>query len=497
MKHKSTPTHPRKGKTRQFPREQNPKGHADVQTVTKETVPASPRHFWFHEKNLLLSLLFVLGVLLHFVGLTHPATVVFDEVHFGKYVSAYCCTGEYFFDIHPPHAKLIIAGVAKTLGFKGKETFEHIGGPYEPGSAFAIRFGPALVGVLIPILVFVLLLQFGASLGTAFLGGLFFVFDNALLVQTRVLALDGFLIFFTLASLSVFLFAMGRPDARERLGCFAVSGALASLAASTKLTGLVAPGLLSLMAIVDLARSFSWTRLKEWTIAGIAFLSAGLIMYFGGWYVHFALLPLPGPGDIWGHPSGHFWTDFVQLQTTMFQANAGLGATHHDASPGWSWPLMLTPLFYWSQGQDALYFLGNPVVWWGMSLLFLVAVVVGLLSRVSDLPFISFRGAHPRLYWIPLVGYAAAFLPLAVAVSRVLFLYHYLTPLIFSALFVFLWLNGIGFIRDGGIRQQRLSYFLVIVALLIGFLVISPVTFGIFGDSSIKAAMFDLLPGWR
>jgi dolichyl-phosphate-mannose--protein O-mannosyl transferase len=34
---------------------------------------------------------------------------VFDEVTFGKFVQAYCCTGERFFDIHPPHGKLLIA----------------------------------------------------------------------------------------------------------------------------------------------------------------------------------------------------------------------------------------------------------------------------------------------------------------------------------------------------------------------------------------------------
>jgi dolichyl-phosphate-mannose--protein O-mannosyl transferase len=49
-----------------------------------------------------LALLLLLGALTHFSGLAHPREVVFDEATFGNYVSAYCCTGERIFDVHPP-----------------------------------------------------------------------------------------------------------------------------------------------------------------------------------------------------------------------------------------------------------------------------------------------------------------------------------------------------------------------------------------------------------
>jgi len=41
-----------------------------------------------------------MSLLTHFAFFGHPESVVFDEVHFGKYISGYY-TGEYFFDIHP------------------------------------------------------------------------------------------------------------------------------------------------------------------------------------------------------------------------------------------------------------------------------------------------------------------------------------------------------------------------------------------------------------
>jgi dolichyl-phosphate-mannose-protein mannosyltransferase len=48
-----------------------------------------------------------LSFLTRFYRLAEPPAVVFDEVHFGKFVTWYF-TGEYYFDIHPPLGKLIL-----------------------------------------------------------------------------------------------------------------------------------------------------------------------------------------------------------------------------------------------------------------------------------------------------------------------------------------------------------------------------------------------------
>ena len=76
---------------------------------------------------LVLLVLLGVGFCLHFVALAYPREVIFDEVHFGKFVTAYCCTGERFFDIHPPHAKLLVAGVAWVGGYRGGPSV-----PYAP-----------------------------------------------------------------------------------------------------------------------------------------------------------------------------------------------------------------------------------------------------------------------------------------------------------------------------------------------------------------------------
>ncbi|GAB5592199.1 hypothetical protein Unana1_07099 [Umbelopsis nana] len=78
-----------------------------------------------------------------------PSSVVFDEVHFGKFAGKYI-NHTYFFDVHPPLAKLLIAGVGSAAGYDGKFEFSKIGQDYlESGVPYVtMRLFCGVLGVL-------------------------------------------------------------------------------------------------------------------------------------------------------------------------------------------------------------------------------------------------------------------------------------------------------------------------------------------------------------
>lgn len=422
-----------------------------------------------------VSILLFVGILLHLIGLSHPNSVVFDEVHFGKFISGYCCTGERFFDIHPPHAKLLIAGVAKLGGYKGDFGFDNINKPYENVPTYWLRLVPALSGILIPIALFVLIGQLGGSIWAAFLGAIFVLFDNALVIQTRIIALDGLLLLSSLASLSLFLLATQLKHPTKRVVTFLLAGGFAGFAVGTKFTGLAVLGLLGLMLLVKMVRGRNWKNVFYWFRQSLWVGAGACAVYLAGWVLHFNLLSLPGAGDRYYKPISSFATDTVMMHKSMFGSNYNLKKTHPYSSPWWSWPLMKKPVFYASANGSRVYFLGNPVVWWGITLMLLVVMTNLALFRVTNLS--SFKMKKDHLIWIPLVAYVASYAPY-VGVPRVLFMYHYLPPLLFSVMVVLLWLDAVGWIRPGGFLRQRVSYHLTLVFVIFGFFLISPYTYG-------------------
>ncbi len=446
---------------------------------------------WTPLRRVLASLVGI-GIVTHFLGLAHPDQVVFDEVHMGKFVSAYCGTAQRIFDIHPPHGKLLIALGAKLGGYDGKFSFEKIGQPYGNTPTLFLRLVPAISGILIPPLFALLLAYLGASLPTVFLGGLALALENAILVETRLLLFDGILLASTLGAL-VCLLKANRERGWRFYFTSAMGGAAAGLAIGTKFTGLAVCGLMALFIVVKIlkhkSRSYTFLRLRQ---AGVIFSSAALV-YLLGWMIHFSLLTKPGPADAFHPTTGVFWTDLVKVHETMLSANYNLNKKHPDGSSAWTWPIMKVAPFYWVGDGATIYLLGNPVIWWGGSILFFGILLILLISRQTHLK-LDPPPHYSVTLWLPLVGYVMSYLPLF-GVQRVLFLYHYLTPLIFSLATVLLWMDQAGWIRSNNLREQRKSYYVVIGLMVAGFLFVAPLSYGLPG--SLNSSLTQMVRSWR
>jgi dolichyl-phosphate-mannose--protein O-mannosyl transferase len=442
------------------------------------------------------ALLLVVSAVVHLVALDHPREVVFDEVHFGKYVTAYAVTGERFFDIHPPHAKLLAAGAARLGGLDRRFAFARIGDAYRDVPVYALRLVPALSGIGITLVFFLLLGQLGGSPAAAFLGGLLVTLDNAIVVQTRFLLLDGPLVLAILASLSACLAARKARRPWTRSALFALCGALAGFAVGVKWTGLTALALAGLLVARDALARRSWRGALSGAATGTLVLVVALAVYAAGWALHWSLLDKTGTGDLMFRPSGSMLDDTLRVHRVMYESNRGLAVPHHDGSPWYGWPVMAFPIYYWKGSGADVYFLGNPVVWWGSAAAFgaiLSSWVLGVLRR-SGRPERSVRFTRPM--GIAFTGFLVAYLPYA-PISRPLFLYHYLPPLAFMLLFVVLALDEAGWIRPGGLRAQSRGYALVVAGVVGAFLLFAPLTFGIPCPDAYRDVLFGLFPRWR
>jgi hypothetical protein len=88
----------------------------------------------------------------------------FDEVHFGKF-AAYYITREYYFDVHPPFAKLLFGLAGWFVGFDGKFHFENIGDSYTEHHVpfVGMRALPAILGSLTIPLIYAIMKESGYS----------------------------------------------------------------------------------------------------------------------------------------------------------------------------------------------------------------------------------------------------------------------------------------------------------------------------------------------
>lgn len=442
--------------------------------------------------------LLVIGALTHLIGLSHPRQVVFDEVHWGKFVSAYCCTGERVFDVHPPAGKLLLTIGAVLGGYDGSQSFESIGLPYEQAPVFWLRLVPALSGIAIPVLFFLFLRALGGSLAIAWMGGFLLALDNAFILETRTMLFDGILVASSLGSLVCLLWSERATTPVREWACILACGALAGLAVGTKFTGLAVPALIAAW----LARAW-WTKRRAARGRGLAIGVTGVAVYLAGWMIHFALLTQPGPADAFHPTTGRFIEDLRVVHRTMVAANAGMTATHPDASHPITWPIMKVQPFFWSSSDGAVqYMIGNPVVWWGSTILLVSILVISGLRRLRRVGHagpgtsaLERLSTPARPSWWLLLAYVVAYVPFF-GVSRVLFLYHYLTPLVFALAFVLMWLESAGWTRPDGVRRQRASYYGVIAAAVAGFVLMSPLTYG-FTAGAYSEWLVAVIRSWR
>ena len=422
----------------------------------------------FMKKHLPILIVLIASIAVHFAFFGYPKETVFDEVHFGKFISGYF-THEYFFDIHPPLGKLILSGAGYVTGFQPGFSFANIGEKFPDNSYRWLRLLPTLAGTLLPVVIFLLALELGFSKTAATGAGLLVVFESALLVQSRFMLLDAFLLLFGFLAWLFYAKSLTLHATRYTL----LAALFAGLAVSVKWTGVTFLGIIGLLELIRMFQMPSLRRLGNLALLVLI----PVVLYFSIFALHFALLSRSGPGDAFMtsqfrktligsadskntsiQPEGMI-TKFLELNAQMYLANARLTATHPYSSTWYTWPFMLRPIYYWNQGAAKIYLIGNPVVWWASTF----GIFYVLITVIASIP------RSPKLLMLFSGAYIVNLLPF-IGITRAMFLYHYFIGLVIAIL-------ALAYLIDH-LKSRKKAFAGLIALAAISFLFFAPIIYG-------------------
>lgn len=258
-------------------------------------------------------------------------------------------------------------------------------------SAFSWRLPGALLGVGCVFLVFLLAKTLFKDELVGIIAAAVFSLDGLVLTMSRIGMNDIYILFFVLLTIYLFL------KEKNFLSAIAFGLALAS-----KWSALYAAPILFVI----------WLgRKKKFKLSLLWFAVLPPLVYLATYI----------PMFLTGHSLEIFWG----MQKQMWWYHTGLKATHPYASPAWSWPFLIRPVYLYTSDEIGgwvarIYNLGNPVVFWFGLVSVIVSLIYSFLERNKTLSLVIF-------------SYLIFFVPW-IASPRIMFFYHYLPSIPFLAI---------------------------------------------------------------
>ena len=226
--------------------------------------------------------------------------------------ASYYLQRTYFFDIHPPFAKLLFAFMGWLVGYDGHFLFDNIGDSYIDNKVpyVAFRALPAILGTLTVPTVFLIMWESGYTLPASILAAGLVLFDNAHIGQTRLILLDATLVFAMAVSVLCYIkFNKERhgPFGRKWWKWLLLTGVAMSCVISTKYVGAFTFFSIGCAVLIDLWDLLDVNRrqgplgidtfIKHFLARAVGLIIVPFFFYLFWFQVHFAILSRSGPGD--------------------------------------------------------------------------------------------------------------------------------------------------------------------------------------------------------
>lgn len=405
------------------------------------------------DPNVLLYALFVLVVsfFTYFYNFGYPADPFWDEPYHIASAQKYL-SDVFFMEQHPPLGKLLIAAGEGILDMNENDS-QFIQTDYATGiqpefSFVGYRLFPTLLGWLTAVVLFFIFFLFTRHSALSALLSFLYIFDNAQIVHSRGAMVDSPLTFFGFLTVLLVLLAL-RSDKKKTwsfVGLSLLAGASFGAVMTTKLVGLI-------FVLTFLWAAWMLRRTERMPVFILSSLIGFIVVFIGVWHLHFSLGTKVEPSL----SNGGYYQSSEQARQYIAAGEAGSLAAFpvllrdaikyvpfyskgvpkldlckpgENGSPSFFWPIGAKTINYrWATDGDRgvryLYLVPNPVGW-----------ALGFLGVLACTAFVLsswFLGAKitinhkPEMYMLLALywGYMIAISQL----DRVMYLYHYFTPL--------------------------------------------------------------------
>ena len=152
--------------------------------------------------------LVLLAFLVRVPNFSQISQPVFDEAHYANFAIR-TLNGERYIDVHPPLGRIIFAFLAKI--FKSEGDFNEIkyGSDYGNFPFKALRMATIIAGSLLCGIIFLIARKIYSELSLAVLAALLVIFDGFLIIYSRFILPDTYLLVFGFLGILFFLSALG------------------------------------------------------------------------------------------------------------------------------------------------------------------------------------------------------------------------------------------------------------------------------------------------
>ena len=405
---------------------------------------------------------FLLSFASYFYKYEQPNALFWDENYHIPAAEKYL-QGVFFLEQHPPLGKLLIAlGEYSLNPNKDISKNSFLSASYikkvPKGYSFrGVRLAPVLAAQLSIPIAFILFYLLSSSSLVAFFFSCLLLLDNALIVHSRGAMLEPIQLLFCLMTLAYAMWCY-RRHSYFSVWNYGVLGALTGLALSVKFTSailfLVPLGGLYHESPLRLRGTFrtAVNKISKY----IVYLSSALIVLLGSYYIHYITATkvvknqyydatkehkklLKSSPEKWRYDPKSFYTFLVSSVTHTAIHNQGVpalkyGDKNENGSHPLLWPVGAKSISYrWEKtGDGTVRYLRlqiNPLVW----AVGLTGVVLSTILVASHHIYglsIRYPNLYPLIFLFLLLytGYMGAML----CIPRVMYLYHYFLPLLFS-----------------------------------------------------------------